>query len=281
MFTAAEFRLVKSKCLSEMETLLKDMQIDVPDWNGINEYALYNELDNKITDKICALMKSSSVIDGYGHLLKLGEIDYDMTETDDDLIDKIINNSSKIIYNCQSYAPPAPIEHVQYEPVERINIRFHNVKEIDSTKLNKVLNNADYEHSKLKNVYYQQHYQQYPIFNDFRDLLFSLISIFDNPNRIERKSREINIQGKLLETTGVSYEYNLEECIDEIKNLAKTLRAGESTGFYINISKDIQQEKKITYEPPPKPLLDTQEVERILSVLSQVNKIKKSISKRG
>ena len=97
MFTAAEFRLIKSNCLPEMDRLLGQLSIPAANWQSNDEYRLYDELDNKITDKICALMKSSSILDGYCNLLKMGNIQYDFSETDTELLNKIIANKDKII----------------------------------------------------------------------------------------------------------------------------------------------------------------------------------------
>ena len=104
MFTAAEFRLVKSNCLSKMENLLKNLAIAVPDWNSGDEFQIYDKLDNEITNKVCQLMKSSSIIDGYTMLLKVGGLSYGYDETDNELLEKIVKNREKIIQGIEKNA---------------------------------------------------------------------------------------------------------------------------------------------------------------------------------
>lgn len=96
MFVAVEFQNMRSRCPSELETLLKKLSLSMPDWSG-DEYRIYEKLDNDITKKICALMKSSSVIEGYTNLLKLGGVFYDYSETDNELLRKIVANGDKIL----------------------------------------------------------------------------------------------------------------------------------------------------------------------------------------
>ena len=70
MFTAATFQLIRNNCQTEFDTLLKKISISKPDWSG-DEYRIYEQLDNDITRKICAAMKSSSVIEGYTNLFNI------------------------------------------------------------------------------------------------------------------------------------------------------------------------------------------------------------------
>ena len=114
MFVAVEFQNMRSRCPSELETLLKKLSVPKPDWSG-DEYRTYEQLDNDITRKICAAMKSSSVIEGYTNLLKLGGVSYDYSETDNELLDKIISNGDKILRGLENLpkfveveAPPEP-----------------------------------------------------------------------------------------------------------------------------------------------------------------------------
>ena len=96
MFVAAEFQSIRRLCPSELETLLKKLSIAKPDWNG-DEYRIYEGLDVELTRKICDLMHSSSIIEGYTNLLKLGGISYDYSETDNELLHKIVANGGKIL----------------------------------------------------------------------------------------------------------------------------------------------------------------------------------------
>ena len=96
MFVAAEFQSMRRICLTELEKLLKIFSIQVPDWSG-DEYRIYEKLDTELERKTCALMKSSSIIEGYTNLLKLGGIGYDFSELDSELLRKIVANKEKIL----------------------------------------------------------------------------------------------------------------------------------------------------------------------------------------
>ena len=96
MFVAAEFQSMRRLCLPELEKLLRTLSIYVPDWNG-DEYRIYEKIDTELERKICALMKSSSIIEGYAKLLKLGGIGYDFSELDSELLRKIVANGNKIL----------------------------------------------------------------------------------------------------------------------------------------------------------------------------------------
>lgn len=93
MFTAATFQLIRKQ--PEFEALLKKLSIKV-DWAG-DEFRVYDKLDAELTKKICGLMKSSTIIDGYISLLDLGGVAYDYSETDNELLRKIIANGNKIL----------------------------------------------------------------------------------------------------------------------------------------------------------------------------------------
>ena len=97
MFTSTELRLIKNNSLSSLENLLKTLSITIPDWNGSDEVQIYDKLDNDITNRVCSLLKSSSIIDGYTMLLKIGELSYGYDETDNELLEKIVRNKEKII----------------------------------------------------------------------------------------------------------------------------------------------------------------------------------------
>lgn len=97
MFTSTELRLIKNNSLSSLENLLKTLSISIPDWNGSDEVQIYDKLDNDITNRVCSLLKSSSIIDGYTMLLKIGELSYGYDETDNELLEKIVRNKEKII----------------------------------------------------------------------------------------------------------------------------------------------------------------------------------------
>ena len=96
MFFAAEMKLIREICLNEYESLLNLLGIPKPNWIG-DEYRIYEQLDAQLTNRICSLMKSESIIDGYIKLLKLGGISFDYSEVDLELLRKILANQTQIL----------------------------------------------------------------------------------------------------------------------------------------------------------------------------------------
>ena len=97
MFTATDFRLIRDKCPDDLETLLKKIGVNTPDFENGDEFKIASDLDDKITQKLCRLMKSDSVIGGYMDLLNYGNISYNYSETDNALLGKVIANKSSIL----------------------------------------------------------------------------------------------------------------------------------------------------------------------------------------
>ena len=95
MFTAATFQLIRRNCQTEFEALLKKLSIQI-DWSG-DEFRVYDKLDEELTKKICGVMKSPTIIDGYMNLLNLGSVAYNYSETDNELLRKIVANGDKIL----------------------------------------------------------------------------------------------------------------------------------------------------------------------------------------
>ena len=89
MFTLATFQLIRKNCQAEFEALLKKLSIKV-DW------AEHDRLDAELTEKICGVMKSPTIIDGYMNLLDLGGIAYSYNEPDE-LLGKVVANKDKIL----------------------------------------------------------------------------------------------------------------------------------------------------------------------------------------
>lgn len=97
MFTAAQFRKIRRNCPNEMEKLLGMLGIPSPDWQQEEEYAVYERLDNVIVEKVCKLLKSRSVIEGYISLLKMAGISYSFSETETELLAKIVSHREDIL----------------------------------------------------------------------------------------------------------------------------------------------------------------------------------------
>ena len=115
MFTAADISLIRRKCLSDMESLLNLMKIPVPNWSSDDEFKLYDKLDDDITKKLCQLMKSPSIVDGYSNLLSLGNVKYDFGETNKEMLGKIVSNRDKIIQGAEQ-ASKVPVVETSTPP---------------------------------------------------------------------------------------------------------------------------------------------------------------------
>ena len=97
MYTAADFKLMRRICPDEMNDLLNNLGIKIPDFNSKDEFEIYSELDEEIDAKISAKLKSNSVLEGYTKLLDAGGIDFKLSETRIELLKKIIANREKIL----------------------------------------------------------------------------------------------------------------------------------------------------------------------------------------
>ena len=95
MFTVAELQLIKKNCPTEFDALLNRLSISIARTSD-DEYRVYEELDADLMRQICALMKSPSVIVGYTTLLDIGGVAYDYSETDNELLAKVVANKNKI-----------------------------------------------------------------------------------------------------------------------------------------------------------------------------------------
>ena len=96
MFTAAEYRLIREDCPKKLDSLLENLKIEKPTWNEGEEFEIYAKLDDEIISKLCEKMDSESIIDGYTKLMKLGNLHFDYSETDNELLATILNKREKI-----------------------------------------------------------------------------------------------------------------------------------------------------------------------------------------
>ena len=97
MFTATEFRLIREKCLPDLQNLLAMLNIPEPNWDSGNEFKIYEKLDDEIVKRVCQFMKSESIIDGYTKLMTLGGLKFKYSETDNELLAKILQNKEKVM----------------------------------------------------------------------------------------------------------------------------------------------------------------------------------------
>ena len=298
MFTAADFRLIRKNCLSDLESLLKNLSINLPNFDNGDEFKIYSDLDKEITEKICRLMKSSTVIDGYTKLLKLGDISYSYSETDDMLLDKIIMNGNIIVSNLRNVVRVHEKWSAEWgnEKIEVLSVDFSNAEPFNKSRLTSKFEQIKY---RLQRNFSQSPFEgleriismagtvqtKYLVAGKLLEFLEAIFDIFDSSKKenlntaydgIDECIRETNQLGKLIEIKDTQRIRG-----EDIGNLiaAKTsqMSDGESKIICLKVSKNIEwQEKKVPPEPPT-PKFNQDELEGALKILEQVNKIKKSI----
>lgn len=97
MFTAAEYRLIRENCLADLQKLLAMLNMSEPNWNVGDEFRIYEKVDEGIIERVCRLMKSESVIEGYTKLMTLGGLPFDYSETDNELLATILKNKDYVM----------------------------------------------------------------------------------------------------------------------------------------------------------------------------------------
>ena len=251
MFVASEFQSIRRLCLSDLEKLLEKLSIAKPDWSG-DEYRIYEQLDDDITKKICAAMKSSSIIEGYTNFLKLGNVAYDYSETDNELLDKIILNGDKILdtvrkANDEYELWQAEWGNVTPERNEVLNIDAFDVKSFDKDKL---ISKFD----KIKKSYNKYLLSAREAVDKCIDEVENLYGVF------ELKS-----------------EISFEDISELLRKLSMPLHDGKERTICLKIKKRIELTEKKFPPAPPEPSFTVNEVEDALKVLIQVNEIIKKI----
>ena len=254
MFTVDEFQLIKKRCLPELEKLLQKISIPTPDFDGADEFKIYDRLGGEITNKMCCLLKSNSVVEGYTKLLKLGKIGYDFSETDDELLEKIINNKEKIFQGGMVEKNLQPIQ----KPIDNFEIKISRAEKFSVTDLLEKI-------SRLENLLDNSVIVEKGIYFD------GIRNIYKKPKNFSAMKYEI--------TELRNYVENLE--LIEVKKFPTTVPLENLTGTIQEYSSAFVEVKKISQpvrQPePPKIIFSTGELEKIFEVLEQVNRINKSI----
>lgn len=94
MFTPSELYSIAQSCPDELKALLDEVGLTMPETR--DDLAVYSQLDDKLTQRICEILKCSQPVEGICHLLDLAKIPYKYSETTKELIAKIVVNSSQI-----------------------------------------------------------------------------------------------------------------------------------------------------------------------------------------
>lgn len=256
MFVAAEFQSIRRLCPSELKKLLEELSIPTPDWSG-NEYRIYEQLDEAITEKIYVLMKSSSIIEGYTNLLKLGDIPYDYSETDNELLDKIVYNGDKILDAVRIANDDYDLWHAKWSD---ISPELEVIEKLDLTAVN-----AEY-------------------FNP-GDFVFNLKTAKALAKRDSPKTNAVHYLSDCLAKAEsfnnllkfAESRVHIEDVNDFVQRIYSKLRDGEEHTICLTIKKNVERHKKEIPPAPPKPSFTVREVEDALKILIQVNEIIKKI----
>ena len=97
MFTASDFKIMERKCPNERDKLLKLLEIKVSLPFAEDDFKSYESLDVTIEKKLVAKLNSTSVVDGYAKLLDTGGVAFSLSETNNEILAKILANREKIL----------------------------------------------------------------------------------------------------------------------------------------------------------------------------------------
>ena len=251
MFVAVEFQNMRSRCPSEMEKLLEKLSIPIPDWSG-NEYRIYEQLDDDITKKICAVLKSSSIIEGYTNLLKLGDIAYDYSETDNELLDKIISNGDKILSAVRNANEEYDLWKAEWgnvspapERVETLNVTAFDMKPFDKENI-------------------------ISVFEDRKDDMMRK-RLSGAAGAVAECIADVKNLKRLFE---LENEIPFEDLPELLKEISSSLPYNRERTICLKIRKAVKYESK---KIPPEPPFTVREIEDALKILIQVNEIIKKI----
>ncbi len=254
MFSTATLQLMKKHCSTEFENLLGKLGI-LPDWSG-DEFRIYDKLDAELTEKICGLMKSSTIIDGYMNFLDLGGIAYSYNNPDE-LLSKVVANKDKILDAVRKANEEYDLWQAKWgnvspipEKVDVFKIEADTAKPFDNPANNSWL-------------------------KDFWNFVKKRLSDNDKHTNSYRVAyynfEKYNTESKLLlELDGQKSLIRVEDVGDWIK---QNLHYNETKIFCLKVTKDVEcQEKKI----PPAPFKSDftfDEAKETLNILAQLNEI--------
>ncbi|MBQ7216414.1 MAG: hypothetical protein IJS39_10585 [Synergistaceae bacterium] len=94
MFTLSEFMIVRDKCPEEMKALLEMLGIRFEGWDRITAYS--QNLDGEITRKVCSLMHSRTLSEGYSELLDSIGAAF-RAGNPDEMLASVVENSAEIV----------------------------------------------------------------------------------------------------------------------------------------------------------------------------------------
>lgn len=98
-FTSSELKLIRGKCPGELQNLMYALSVSSPD---------------DIDTALCQLMNSRNIYDGYTSLLRIGNVDYSLSCTDNEMLGLIVDNRDKIIAGCANIGRSVPAYESEY-----------------------------------------------------------------------------------------------------------------------------------------------------------------------
>ena len=282
MFTSTELRNLKSKYKEDLVELLNKLDLtdisatltSVIEEDGKDEFQSYDdyyELDSKITLKVCDNLKSDSIIDGYTKLLKIGKVTFNYDETDNELLNKIIENKQRIIdgnvdileqAKLQALMPQSQVEQKSIDKSEEIFMSL--------SLLNK------YSHFSLKKK-----------FNDFYDFIRPILDKFKISKKVEDSIKNLRFTIDLSDNFLIKGERIKIDSINDIEEIIKEQLSRKNYGEPVSIcieARKLPQTIKTEPEPvkptpPPvkEPPFTQEELEKVFDLLKTINKIAKII----
>ena len=94
MFTLSEFNLAREKCPDDMRELFEALNIPFPGWEKITLNP--QEWDREITRRVCEVMGSATISEGYARLLNAADIRYRLGNPDE-MLSSITARKAEII----------------------------------------------------------------------------------------------------------------------------------------------------------------------------------------
>lgn len=261
MFTPTELQFIRKKSPTDFDALLSRLAIAID--NTIDdEDKLYEKIDDDLTRKLSALMKSSSVIAGYTTLLELGGIVYDYSETDNELLAKIVANREKILDAVRTQAAQYNNQAATYDSWQ--NEYGNTAPESELVERLKI-SVADAKPFRLDSVTYNLRRARTLLRDKRDDTTVSTINYCIN--ELETSTNLFKVSDKK------SYFESGDELIKEIFD---RLNVGYSMTLNLRISKTVERRaKKIPPAPdkPSVPLFTVRKAEDVLDILEQLNHV--------
>ena len=255
MFSAAEMQLIRNHHEADYKALLNDLSLPPPVWkDGDDELRFYDDIDDKLTKELCALMKSSTLYDGYTELLKLGGVGYDYSETFNQMLGMVVANREKILSALQKqiddYYKPEP------EPVENFIIEVTDLKPFDKQKLTSTLEMV-IESLKSLPKFFSKKTDRSP--NDYHIA-------------IQNTEITVNTTKKMNNLFELSEDKRSFHSVDDFLNAYSN--SGTCT-VQLKITKTVEPREEKNSTTAPK--FDVKEMEHVLDILERVDDLVKKI----